>query len=150
MFENPNPIGLVDFVNWIGINSIDWVGLNQSHWFLSQAIVKLSHLSEQDQIGWYEYFFTSNKEFLDKSIGFIVSHAHPSLVARAIVDGANLKQTYGVLANTLLHLAFFKPEKITEQDVKIADMLIDAGLDLNKNNLNKYTPFEYLVANASK
>lgn len=152
MFKNPSPIGLTDFINWININSIDWIGLNQTHWFLDKAIkkLKLSNVSEQEQLAWYEYFFTSNKKFLDKSIGYIVCYAHPSLVSRAIADGSNLNQTYGVLASTLLHLAFFKPEEITEQDVKIADMLIDAGLDLNNNNLNKYTPFEYLVANTSK
>lgn len=150
MFDNPNPIDLVVFANWISTHSIDWVGLNQSHWFLDKVIKKLYNVSEQDQLAWYDWFFSTNKEFLDKSIGSIVCYAHSSLVDRAIEDGANLTQTYGVLKNSLLHLVFYKLEEITEQDVKIADMLIDSGLDLNKFNLNKYTPFEYLVANTSK
>lgn len=148
MFANPYLFNITDISEWINTHSIDWVELNRSNWFLDNVIKTLGHyhVSEQVQLAWYDYFYSENKDLLDRSIGLMVCYSHSSVVARAIADGANLKQTYGVLNNSLLHLVFFK-EKITENDLKIADMLIDSGLGLNKNNLNKYTPFEYLVAN---
>ncbi len=151
MCENPNGFDVADVIEWIERNNIDFFQMNQTCQFIDKLIKKFQLVKtlEKDQLVWYNYIYPTHSELLDETILDLVYYAHPSVVAKAIASGANLKQVFGTIRSSLLHLIFLKKfyteQEFSEQDIEIADMLIENGCNINKENLNGHTPFEYAV-----